>query len=68
MSRDPAAAGARLALVSSNPAHLAALAAPAARPAAQILLPAADRRDPPPTAAARDRVGRVDIVLHLVGG
>ncbi len=72
VTRRLAAAGARLALFSSNPAHLTALAAELDLPAERTLLHAVDLRDATATQAAAQTVvahfGRAEIVLHLVGG
>jgi NAD(P)-dependent dehydrogenase (short-subunit alcohol dehydrogenase family) len=64
--------GARLALLSTNPAKLAALASELRLPEDRWLARALDLRKPEAAAAAREAVlekfGRADILVHLVGG
>jgi NAD(P)-dependent dehydrogenase (short-subunit alcohol dehydrogenase family) len=70
VARRFAAEGARLALFSTNPTHLAALTAEL--PTEQVWTHAVDLRDAAATRAAAQatltRWGRADILLHLVGG
>ena len=65
-------AGARLGLVGRDHARLAALAADLGLPADRCAAAAADLRDPAgatrAVAGIVERFGRVDVVLHLVGG
>jgi NAD(P)-dependent dehydrogenase (short-subunit alcohol dehydrogenase family) len=72
VARALAERGAALALLSSDPGKLDALAGELGLPAAQCLTVAADLRDPQAVqSAARavvDRFGRAHILLHLVGG
>ncbi len=67
-----AAAKANLALLSSNPARLDALAKDLALPESRIRVYAVDLLDPSETQTAAEavaaRFGRVDILLHVVGG
>jgi len=66
------AAGAKLGLVGTDRARLAALAADAGLPADRWAAAEADLRDPADATRAVhgivERFGRVDVVLHLVGG
>jgi NAD(P)-dependent dehydrogenase (short-subunit alcohol dehydrogenase family) len=64
--------GAALALLSSDPAKLSALAGDVNLPAERLLTHAADLRDPVAVQAAaravNEKFGRAHILLHLVGG
>lgn len=64
--------GATLALLSSDPAKLEALVAEQGWPRERVVTYAADLRDPIAVQAAaealRSALGRIDILLHLVGG
>lgn len=72
VARRLAAEGASLALVSTNQAHLDALAAELQLPAERVLARAVDLRDAGATRDAAQAVvakyGRAEILLHLVGG
>ena len=72
LAGDLAALGANLVLLGRDAAALEALAARLALPAEQVLLRAVDLLDPAAARAAADeavaRFGRLDILLHLVGG
>lgn len=71
-ARALAAGGARLALLSTNPLKLDSLAASLNLPTDQYLTHAADLTRPEAVeaaaAAVKQAFGRVDILLHLVGG
>jgi NAD(P)-dependent dehydrogenase (short-subunit alcohol dehydrogenase family) len=72
LARDLAAQGANLALLDRSPAKLAALTGSLALPEARFLAHSVDLLDPAATQAVAQavaaRFGRVDILLHLVGG
>jgi NAD(P)-dependent dehydrogenase (short-subunit alcohol dehydrogenase family) len=72
LARDLAARGANLALLGRSPQKLEALASALALPEARVFTRGVDLLSPVETAAAAETVaakfGRVDILLHLVGG
>ncbi len=72
VTRDLAARGASLALLDIDPARLSALVGELALPESRILTRTVNLLDPAETKATAgaimDRFGKVDILLHLVGG
>ena len=72
VTRDLAARGANLALLDIDPTRLAALAGDLSLPDSRLLTRTVDLLDPAETKATadaiKDRFGKADILLHLVGG